>query len=115
MIKHYCDACGIQTNNVHPYYYPKMCFDKSADGMNPMPLTEIELCTNCLKKISSAAYKVLNDIRDKQSKKKPKRRLTKTFLDGSFGVADDLPCGENSYDFKTLLINTLGYFEENMI
>jgi len=39
-------------------------------------------------------------------------RLTKTYEDGSFGVADNLPCGENSHDFKNLLINTLGKFEE---
>lgn len=38
-------------------------------------------------------------------------RLTKTYDDGSFGVADDLPCGENSHDFKHLLIQTLGWYE----
>lgn len=40
------------------------------------------------------------------------KRLTKTYSDGSFGVADDLPCGENSYDFKNLLIKTLGEYED---
>jgi len=39
-------------------------------------------------------------------------RLTKTYLDGTYGVADILPCGENSYDFKNLLIKTLGKYEE---
>lgn len=39
------------------------------------------------------------------------KRLTKTYKDGSFGVADDLPCGENSYAFKELLINNLGVYE----
>lgn len=40
------------------------------------------------------------------------KRLTKTYKDGSFGVADDLPCGENSYAFKELLINNLGEYED---
>ena len=40
------------------------------------------------------------------------KRLTKTYKDGSFGVVDDLPCGEQSHDFKKLLIDTLGYYEE---
>lgn len=39
-------------------------------------------------------------------------RLTKKYTDGSFGVADNLPCGENSYEFKKLLIDTLGKYEE---
>lgn len=39
-------------------------------------------------------------------------RLTKTYLDGTYGVADILPCGENSYDFKNLLIKTLGKYED---
>lgn len=39
-------------------------------------------------------------------------RLTKTYEDGSFGVADKLPCGENSYAFKDLLIKKLGRYEE---
>lgn len=38
-------------------------------------------------------------------------RLTKTYNDGSFGVADSLPCGENSYDFKELLIQKVGEYE----
>ena len=36
------------------------------------------------------------------------KRLTKTYADGTHGVADNLPCGENSYTFKDLLIHTLG-------
>lgn len=40
------------------------------------------------------------------------QRLTKTYSDGTFGVADDLPCGENSHEFKKLLIDRLGMFEE---
>lgn len=39
-------------------------------------------------------------------------RLTKTYSDGSFGVADNLPCGENSYTFKDLLIKKLGDYED---
>lgn len=38
-------------------------------------------------------------------------RLTKTYSDGSFGTADNLPCGENSYTFKDLLIKKLGEYE----
>lgn len=38
-------------------------------------------------------------------------RLTKTYEDGSFGVANDLPCGENSHQFKELLINKMGEYE----
>jgi hypothetical protein len=39
-------------------------------------------------------------------------RLTKTYADGSYGVADDLPCGENSHEFKKMLIDKLGAYEE---
>ena len=39
-------------------------------------------------------------------------RLTKTYSDGSFGVADNLPFGENSYTFKNLLIDRLGHYED---
>jgi len=39
-------------------------------------------------------------------------RLTKTYEDGSHGVANNLPCGENSYDFKNLLIDILGAYED---
>lgn len=39
-------------------------------------------------------------------------RLTKTYEDGSHGVANNLPCGENSYDFKNLLIDVLGAYED---
>lgn len=39
-------------------------------------------------------------------------RLTKTYHNKTFGVADDLPCGENSYDFKNLLIQKLGEYED---
>lgn len=39
-------------------------------------------------------------------------RLTKTYADGTHGVADNLPCGENSYTFKDLLIHTLGEYED---
>ena len=40
------------------------------------------------------------------------KRLTKTYADGTHGVADNLPCGENSYAFKDLLIHTLGEYED---
>lgn len=39
-------------------------------------------------------------------------RLTKTYNDGTHGVADNLPCGENSHDFKNLLIQNLGKYED---
>ena len=41
-------------------------------------------------------------------------RLTKKYEDGSFGVADNLQFGENSYDFKNLLIKTLGQYEDSV-
>ena len=40
------------------------------------------------------------------------KRLTKTYADGTHGVAGNLPCGENSYTFKDLLIHTLGEYED---
>lgn len=39
-------------------------------------------------------------------------RLTKTYSDGTHGVSDSLPCGENSYDYKNLLIEKLGKYED---
>lgn len=39
-------------------------------------------------------------------------RLTKTYLDGTHGASDNLPCGENSYDYKNLLIERLGKYED---
>jgi hypothetical protein len=39
-------------------------------------------------------------------------RLTKTYLDGTHGASDSLPCGENSYDYKNLLIERLGKYED---
>ena len=39
-------------------------------------------------------------------------RLTKTYLDGTHGASDNLPCGENSYDYKNLLIEKLGKYED---
>lgn len=42
------------------------------------------------------------------------KRLTKTYEDGSFGVADNLPCGENSHEFKKLLIERLGEYESQV-
>lgn len=41
-------------------------------------------------------------------------RLTKTYEDGTYGVADDLPCGENSHEFKKLLIDKLGAIETHI-
>ena len=35
-------------------------------------------------------------------------RLTKTYSDGTHGASDSFPCGENSYDYKNLLIEKLG-------
>ena len=40
------------------------------------------------------------------------KRLTKTYSDGSHGAADKLPCGENSYQYKELLLETLGKYED---
>lgn len=39
-------------------------------------------------------------------------RLTKTYSDGTHGAADKLPCGENSYQYKGLLLETLGKYED---
>ena len=39
-------------------------------------------------------------------------RLTKTYSDGTHGVADNLPCGENSYTYKGLLLEALGKYED---
>lgn len=39
-------------------------------------------------------------------------RLTKTYSDGTHGAADNLPCGENSYQYKGLLLEALGKYED---
>lgn len=39
-------------------------------------------------------------------------RLTKIYSDGTHGASDFLPCGENSYDYKSLLIEKLGKYED---
>ena len=39
-------------------------------------------------------------------------RLTKTYSDGTHGAADNLPCGENSYGYKGLLLEALGKYED---
>ena len=39
-------------------------------------------------------------------------RLTKTYSDGTHGASDNLPCGENSYNYKNLLIEKLGKYED---
>nr|DAE30147.1 MAG TPA: hypothetical protein [virus sp. ctQmo6] len=39
-------------------------------------------------------------------------RLTKTYKDGTHGASDNLPCGENSYNYKNLLIEKLGEYED---
>ena len=39
-------------------------------------------------------------------------RLTKTYSDGTHRASDSLPCGENSYDYKNLLIEKLGKYED---
>lgn len=41
-------------------------------------------------------------------------RLTKTYSDGTHGVADNLPCGENSYRYKELLIEASGKYEDTV-
>ena len=39
-------------------------------------------------------------------------RLTKTYSDGTYAAADNLPCGENSYEYKGLLLEALGKYED---
>ena len=39
-------------------------------------------------------------------------RLTKTYSDGTHAAADNLPCGENSYTYKGLLLESLGKYED---
>ena len=39
-------------------------------------------------------------------------RLTKTYNNGTHGAADKLPCGENSYKYKELLLEALGKYED---
>lgn len=39
-------------------------------------------------------------------------RLTKTYSDGTHGASDSLPCGENSYNYKNLLLEKLGKYED---
>lgn len=39
-------------------------------------------------------------------------RLTKTYSDGTHRASDSLPCGRNSYDYKRLLIEKLGKYED---
>ena len=39
-------------------------------------------------------------------------RLTKTYSDGTHGAADNLPCRENSYTYKGLLLEELGKYED---
>ena len=39
-------------------------------------------------------------------------RLTKTYFDGTHGANDNLPCGENSYTYKGLLLEALGKYED---
>ncbi len=39
-------------------------------------------------------------------------RLTKTYSDGTHAAADNLPCGENSYTYKSLLLEALGKYED---
>lgn len=39
-------------------------------------------------------------------------RLTKTYSNGTHGAADNLPCGENSYQYKGLLLEALGKYED---
>ena len=40
------------------------------------------------------------------------KRLTKTYPDGTHGAANNLPCGENSYKYKDLLLESLGKYED---
>lgn len=40
------------------------------------------------------------------------KRLTKTYNDKTHGAADDLQCGENSWEYKGLLLESLGKYED---
>ena len=39
-------------------------------------------------------------------------RLTKTYKDGSHAAADNLPCGENSWNYKKRLLESVGDYED---
>lgn len=39
-------------------------------------------------------------------------RLTKTYEDGTHSAADSLSCGENSWEYKRLLIERVGSYED---
>lgn len=39
-------------------------------------------------------------------------RLTKTYEDGTHAAADDLLCGENSWEYKNRLLERLGAYED---
>lgn len=39
-------------------------------------------------------------------------RLTKAYEDGTHAAADNLPCGENSWEYKNLLLERLGAYED---
>lgn len=39
-------------------------------------------------------------------------KLTKMYKDGTHGASNNLPCGENSYTYKNLLIEKLGKYED---
>ena len=47
-----------------------------------------------------------------EEKENSTRRLTKVYGDGTYGAADDLPCGENSYEYKGMLLKSLGKYED---
>lgn len=47
-----------------------------------------------------------------EEKENSTRRLTKAYGDGTYGAADDLPCGENSYEYKEMLLKSLGKYED---
>ena len=47
-----------------------------------------------------------------EEKENSTRRLTKAYGDGTYGAADDLPCGENSYEYKGMLLKSLGKYED---
>lgn len=38
--------------------------------------------------------------------------INKNIEDGTHGASDNLPCGENSYDYKNLLLEKLGDYED---
>lgn len=57
-------------------------------------------------------YDALLTFPGRTEKRDVMERLTKTYDDGTHAAADNLPCGENSWNYKELLLNKLGAYED---